>query len=120
VDREAMAREQRRRQVLQALEFERDREGALVEQLYEVAAEADGARVDEAAFARMEPDEVALVRDLLDAYAPPDEDEEPAADDEEADETDPLAEELDRLEGELASCRARQAAYARYLDALAG
>jgi hypothetical protein len=123
VDREAMAREQRRRQVRQALEFERDREAALVEQLHEVVAEAEGAGVDEAAFAKMDPDDVELVRDALAAAVGDDEDEDPFgfevfeegdADDDSGGDEDEIA----RLEDEIAKGRARQRAYARYLDAL--
>jgi hypothetical protein len=123
VDREAMAREQRRRQVRQALEFERDREAALVEQLHEVVAEAEGAGVDEAAFAKMDPDDVGLVRDALAAAVGYDEDEDPFAFEvfEEGDADDDSGgdeDEIARLEDEIAKGRARQRAYARYLDAL--
>jgi len=123
VDREAMAREQRRRQVRQALEFERDREAALVEQLHEVVAEAEGAGVDEAAFAKMDPDDVELVRDALAAAVGDDEDEDPFAFEvfEEGDADDDSGgdeDEIARLEDEIAKGRARQRAYARYLDAL--
>jgi hypothetical protein len=122
VDREAMAREQRRRQVLQALEFERERESALVEQLHEVVAEAEGARVDEAAFATMDVDDVALVREALAAAAEDDEGlfELEASDEEDADDDDPAfdEEEIARLEQEIELGRSRQRAYARYLEAL--
>jgi hypothetical protein len=123
VDREAMAREQRRRQVLQALEFERDREAALVEQLHEVVAEAEGTRVDEAAFAKMDPDDVELVRDALAGPAGEDEDDDPFAFEafdewDAADDSASGEDEIARLEDEIAKGRSRQAAYARYLDAL--
>lgn len=120
VDREAMAREQRRRQVLQALEFERDREAALVEQLHEVVTETEGARVDEAAFAKMDPDDVALVREALAAAVGGAEDEDPFAFEpfDEADDDSSSEEEIARLEDEIAKGRSRQRAYARYLDAL--
>lgn len=123
VDREAMAREQRRRQARQALEFERDREAALVEQLHEVVTETEGARVDEAAFATMDPEDVALVRDALVGTTGDDGDEDPfgleafdvpdADDDSASDE-----EEIARLESEIEKGRSRQRAFARYLDAL--
>jgi hypothetical protein len=123
VDRDAMAREQRRRQVLQALEFERDRESALVEQLHEVVAEREGARIDEAAFAQMDPDDVALVRDALANPAGDDEDEDPLGlesfqEAEADDDPDSGEDEIARLESEIATGRSRQRAYARYLEAL--
>lgn len=120
VDREAIAREQRRRQVLQALEFERDREAALVDQLHEIVAEAEGAHVDEAAFAKMDPDEVQLVRDVLGAPADVAEDDEVFAfDDWDAgDDTESDEDEVARLEQEIEQGRSRQRAYTRYLDAL--
>jgi hypothetical protein len=125
VDREAMAREQRRKQVLQALEFERNREAALVEQLHEVVAEAEGARVDEAAFAQMDPDDVELVRDVLAGGVGDDEDENPFAfealdEPDAADDSADDEEEIARLEHEIAKGRSRQRAYARYLDVLGG
>lgn len=121
VDRQAMAREQRRRQVLQALEFERDREAALVDQLHEVVAETEGSLVDEAAFAKMNPEDVALVRDALATAAVDDEDDDPFAFEtfDEADDDDSSSEEeIARLEDEIARGRSRQRAYERYLDAL--
>lgn len=109
--------------MLQALEFERDRETALVEQLQEVAAEAEGTSVDEAAFAKMEPEDVALVRDaLVDAlggYEDEDSFELEASDEQDEDgESGSVEEEIGRLESEIATCRSRQRAYTRYLEAL--
>jgi hypothetical protein len=126
VDGEAIARAVRRRQVLEALEFERSREKALTEQLGEVVAEVEGPRVDESAFARMAPDEVALVRRSLESLQPvEDRDEEGFGlgdalarleeEDSSADE-----EEIPRLERELVTCRSRQSALERYLEALDG
>ena len=63
--RRALARAGRRRQVLEALEFERGRETVLVEQLEHTLAEADGAGLDEAIFAGMEPEQVEIVRGVL-------------------------------------------------------
>jgi hypothetical protein len=121
VDREAMARRQRRRQIEAALADERGREAALAGQLEEVVAETDGAGVDSQIFERLEPDEVAIVRQVLEI---------PAADEYEPDEADePFVfeigggedgsdEEIARLQDEIAGSRRRQQALQRYLDAL--
>jgi hypothetical protein len=122
VDRETLARAGRRRQVLEALEFEREREAVLVEQLEHTLAEADGAGLDEAIFAGMEPEHVEIVRGVLHGPSEDEEDEEiliereifrPDPDDDES-----VEEEIARLEQELADCRARQQALERYLAGL--
>jgi hypothetical protein len=129
VDREAMARAQRRRQALDALEFERARGEALREQLETVIGETDGAALDEAIFASMAPEDVAVVREAL--YGPEPDD---AGESDEAwtdadwlapEEDDPALElaeresEIERLRGELAASRQRESALERYLEALA-
>jgi len=125
VDREAIAREVRRRQVQETLDFEREREQTLKEQVEIVITEADGKGVDEAAFARMSPEDVEIVNAEL---SPPgiDAEDDPSfffeRDDlinlDDDDEVDPHAEELARLNGELEDCRRRQRAFEAYLDAL--
>ena len=60
-----IARAVRRRQVGEALDLERDREAALRGQLEETAAELEGASVDEATFAAMDPDDVGIVQQAL-------------------------------------------------------
>jgi hypothetical protein len=114
VDRDAMARNRRRRQVEEALDDERGREAALAEQLEDVVVETEGPRVDERVFERLEPDDVALVREVLTTAASDDEgeNEDEALDEEGADS------EIARLQDELADSRRRQLAYERYLDAL--
>jgi hypothetical protein len=121
VDREAIARRERRRRIEEALEEERGREEALVERLEEVVAEGEGNRIDEQAFARMDPEDVALVREVL---------EEPSFFDEgeehtdflalERDEKDPteVEEEIARLQAEVAASQRRRLAFERYLEAL--
>jgi predicted nucleic acid-binding Zn-ribbon protein len=133
VDRDAIARAQRRRQAEEALEAERDRMEMLASQVEELVAELLGARIDDEVFARMAPEDAATVRELL--GTPPDfevdeewaEDEsageESAADDEPAEAEDPAAEieaEISRLESEIAISRQRQQALERYLAALGG
>jgi len=66
VDTDGIVRARRRHQALDALEFERDRETALLEQIDEVLTELDGPRIDAEAFARMEADDAELVRETLD------------------------------------------------------
>jgi hypothetical protein len=122
VDREAIARGERRRRVEEALDEERGREEALVERLNEVVTEGEGNRIDEQAFARMDPEDVALVRELLEEPSLFDENEEEAADflALEPDEEDGSAaeEEIARLQAEIAASQRRRLAYERYLEAL--
>jgi len=125
VDREAIAREVRRRQVQETLDFEREREQTLKEQVEIVITEADGKGVDEAAFARMSPEDVEIVNAELNPPGIEVEDD-PSfflerddlinLDDEE--DVDPHAEELARLNDELEDCRRRQRAFEAYLEAL--
>jgi hypothetical protein len=120
VDRDTIARRQRRRQVEEALEEERDREAALAERLEEVVAEEEGPRIDEAAFARMQPEDVALVRDALQAPPPFDDDggDDFFADDQEDVVAGGFAEEIARLGQEIADSQRRQLAYRSYLEAV--
>jgi hypothetical protein len=124
VDREAIARRQRRRQVAEALDEEREREAALVARVEEVVVEADGPAVDEEVLRQLEPDDAAVLRELLQEHSPFDEDEgddlEFLSEDGGGFEEDGVDEELARLEGEIADSRRRQQAYERYLEALDG
>jgi hypothetical protein len=121
VDREAMARRQRRRQIEGALDDERGREAMLAGQLEEVVAETDGPAVDAQVFERLDPDEVAVVREVLeipdaDEYDP-EEDDEPFVFEIGGDENG-SDDEIARLQDEIAGSRRRQQALQRYLDAL--
>ena len=120
-----MARTQRRRQVEEALEDERGREAALAEQLEEVVVELEAPTIDAQVFERLEPEDVAIVRQALGARSPFDEEEERYDDDPEAflisfDDvgSDGTDEEIARLQDEIAGSRRRQQALQRYLDAL--
>jgi hypothetical protein len=121
VDRDAIARGQRRRRIEEALDEERGREEALVERLEEVVTEVEGNQIDEQAFARMDPEDVALVREVLEEPSFFDEAEEQAdflaleRDDEDRTEAE---EEIARLQAEIAASRRRRLAYERYLAAL--
>jgi hypothetical protein len=126
VDREAIAREVRRRQVQETLDFEREREQTLKEQVEIVITEVEGKKVDEDVYARMSPEDAEIVAAELD---PPgvEAEEDPGffferddlfnLDDDEP-EIDPHEEELMRLNGELDDCRRRQRAFEAYLEAL--
>jgi hypothetical protein len=119
VDRDAIARRQRRRQVEEALEEEREREAVLAERLEEVVAEAEGPRVDEEAFARMQAEDVALVRDVLQVLEPLDEgDDGFFADEHEELVHGGVADEIARLRQEIADSQRRQQAYRSYLEAV--
>jgi hypothetical protein len=124
VDREAIARRQRRRQVAEALDEEREREAALVARVEEVVVETDGPAIDEQVLPQLEPDDAAVVRELLQEHSPFDDDEgedlEFLSEDGDAFEEDGVDEELARLEGEIADSQRRQLAYQRYLEALDG
>jgi len=137
VDRDSIARAQRRRQAEEALEAERDRMAVLEGQVEELVAELIGARIDEEAFASMQPEDVETVRGLLDPsseYEPdaeepedgttdewPGDEDETLADEPAPESEDPAAEleaEIARLESEVALSRQRQQALERYLEAL--
>ena len=130
VDLREIARARRKRQGLEALDFERDRAAALREQLEETITELEGASVDDETFARMAPEDVDIVRhtlfDMGDGFEPgvdgeTDDDwlaefiqgESPEVDREER------LEEVARLEGEIEGSQRRQLALERYLEALA-
>jgi hypothetical protein len=126
VGREEIARGQRRRQAEEALEVERDRMAILEGQIEDFVTELVGARVDEATFAAMTPEDVETVRAILEPPADFEVGEEWLAEDETAEdeptpEEDPAAEieaEIARLQEEIADSRRRQEALERYLEAL--
>jgi len=127
VDREAIARNQRRRLIGDAVESEQGRETALLEQLEETVAELEGPRIDEEALARMTPEDAAVVRSVLAGRNPQEETvEEEPDEDWLAPEADPEVErqellaEITRLEEEIAQSRRRRDAFERYVDALDG
>lgn len=124
-----IARSVRRRQVGEALDFERDREAALRGQLEETAAELEGASVDDETFAAMDPDDVGIVQQVLLETGDAFDDELGNGSDDEwlqefMDDGSPedarkeRLEEVARLEAEIADSRRRQQALQRYLEAL--
>jgi hypothetical protein len=137
VDRDAHVRASRRRQAVDALRVEQDREAMLVEQLEDVLAEADGARLDEDLFAEMSPDEAELARTALGLDVDAEPDAEPEEDEEGdfgfsldledgeaewavAEEPDDLEAEIARLQDVIESSRRVQGALERYLALLSG
>ena len=119
-----MARSQRRRLVGEAVEWERGKEAALVEQLEEVVAELEGPRIDEQVLAGMTPDDAAIVRAALagpgaEDEEDPDADELASAADVEAQRRE-LLDEVARLEEEIALSRRRCLALERYRTGLDG
>jgi hypothetical protein len=120
-----MARNQRRRVIREAVDFEQEREAALLAQLEETAAELDGSRLDEEVFARMDSGDADIVRAVLQGPTP---EEEILENDLEGDwlasETDPgpesdlLLAEISRLEEEVARSRRRREAFERYVEEL--
>jgi hypothetical protein len=119
MDRRAIAREGRRTQALDALEFERERESALLLQIADIVLEQEGHHVDDGAFARLSPEDVGLIRSALGYQDPASADGDAAFVDPEDDEPDDDGEEeLARLGVEVELCRARQGALERYVEAL--
>ena len=114
-------RGERRRRIEEALDEELGREEALVERLAEVVTEGEGNRIDEQAFARMDPEDVALVREALEEPSVFDEGEEQAdflALEHDEDAQTEVEEEIARLQAEISASRRRRLAYERYLEAL--
>ncbi len=124
MDRQAIARAQRRRQVEEALEFERARADALREQLETIVAELDGPALDETVFAAMTPEDVAVVRPALYGAEDEPDDEWITLELESAEaesESDPVEEqeaEVARLAEAIDASVRRQQAFERYLEAL--
>ena len=122
MDREAIARNQRRRLIGEAVELEQERETALLEQLEETVAELEGPRIDEEAFARMTPGDADIVRSVLGSQNPGEEIPEEQDEDWLAPAVDPEAEsqellvEITRLEEEIARSRRRRDAFERYVE----
>jgi hypothetical protein len=121
VDRESIARAERRRQALEALEFERARAAALRERLEAIVVELDGPAIDAAVFAELSPEDVEIVRPALqgDEAEPVESFEiDLEGEDPQAEHAAWLEEEVARLEREIAASGGRQQAFEHYLDAL--
>ena len=128
VDRDALARNARRTQAEEALVFERERERELRSQLAEVVLEQEGDRLDAAAFAGLDEDDVRRVRTALGEADPEEVEEDPFAEEVfveldfggEAEDDDEPEDEVSRLELEIAESLRTQAALERFIAALDG
>ena len=129
VDRLAIARAERRRQATDELEFERDRATALQEQLERTVLELEGPALDEEVFAKMDPEDVGLVRAAIQGGSEVELDEELADGDDSwdmgtdseqwaAEQREEQEAEIVRLQAEIAVSERRQRAFERYLEAL--
>ena len=123
MDRDAHVRAARRREALDALEFERQREVMLAEQLGDILAEADGPGLDASLFEQMSEEDASLVAVALGqvepVFDPDEEDEEEAGFGDESEDGAGVEEEAARLQEEIESSQRIQAALSRYLDLLA-
>jgi len=121
VDRESIARAERRRQALEALEFERARAAALRERLEAIVVELDGPAIDAAIFAELSPNDVEIVRPTLQSDEPELDaplELDPDGGDPRAEHAAWLEEEVTRLEQEIVASGRRQQAFESYLEAL--
>lgn len=121
MDRESIARAERRRQALEALEFERARAAALRTRLESIVVELDGPAIDAVIFAELSPEDVEIVRPELQSDEPEPEDPfelDLEGGDPRAEHAAWLEEEVVRLEQEIAASGRRQQAFESYLEAL--
>jgi hypothetical protein len=109
MDRDATVRDRRRREALDSLELERERQEALGARLESALRDLEAWRADEAAFARMQPEDVETLRRVgFTAHQP--------AESSRA----RLEGQVAELEAELAESRRRARAFERYAEALGG
>jgi len=132
VDRVAIAREERRRQVTEDLEFERDRAGDLHEEIKRIALELEGPGIDEEVFATMPAEDVELIRaavqggpdrevieeDWLDFGDETNADDQMDGEQLEAELRAEQEAEIVRLQEEIVASERRQQALEAYLEAL--
>jgi hypothetical protein len=138
VDRVVIAREERRRQVTEDLEFERDRAVELRNEINRLTLELEGPGIDEQVFAKMAPQDVELVRavvqdgplverddvdqdwiDFGNEETPEDEDDQVDYEQLEAEYRAEQEAEIVRLQEEIVVSERRQRALEAYLEALA-
>ena len=123
MDRLANVRAERRRQATEELEAERGRADALREEIARLVVELEGPRLDEEIFARMEAEDVEVVRSALQADTELEavegewfDSEEPWRD--EGAQRSEVEAEIARLQAEIEESDRRQQAFERYLAAL--
>ena len=105
--RDDTVRARRRQEALDSLELEGQREAALSERLDVALRDLEAWRADEAAFARMEQDDVDTLRRIGFATKQPPEDARVR-----------LENQIAEVEAELAESRRRRRAFERYAEAL--
>ena len=131
MDRVAIAREERRRQVTDDLQFERDRAGELHEEIKRLVLELEEHGIDAEVFARMPAEDVELIRgglqgvdrevveeDWLDFGDETDEEGRLADEQLEAELRAEQEAEIVRLQEEIVASERRQQALEAYLEAL--
>ena len=137
MDRVVIAREERRRQVTEDLEFERDRALELRNEINRLTLELEGPGIDEQVFAKMAPQDVELVRavvedgplverddvdqdwiDFGNEETPEDEDDQVDYEQLEAEYRAEQEAEIVRLQEEIVASERRQRALETYLEAL--
>ncbi len=106
--RDEIVRARRRQEALDSLDLERQREEALRTRLDNALRDLEAWRADEAAAARMEPEDVETLRRAGFVQGQPPEDARIR-----------MESQIAELEAELAECRRRQRAFERYAEALA-
>jgi hypothetical protein len=109
VERQAIARAKRREEALATLELELEREGAIMTRLEQAVRDLEAWRVDEAVFARMDPEDVELIRGLGFAAQEPS-----------VEAVTRLEARVTELEADLAETRRRQLAYRGFIEAIDG
>ena len=108
MSRDDAVRSRRRQEALDSLALEKERETALSERLNASLRDLEAWRADEAAFARMEPDDAETLRRIgFATKRPPD------------DARIRIETQMTELEAEIAESRRRQRAFERYAEALA-
>jgi hypothetical protein len=107
VNREEVAARRRRQEAIDSLEFEREREAALVQRLEPMIRDADAWRADERAFAVMSEEDKATLREI--GFVLPRPPEESRA---------RIEAQIAELQAQIEDSRRRQRAFAAYASAL--
>jgi hypothetical protein len=107
--RQEIARAKRRDEALATLELEAEREDAMRTRLEQAVRDLEAWRVDEAAFARMDPEDVELIRGLGFAAQEPSHEA-----------VTRLEARVAELEADLAETRRRQQTLRRFIEAIEG
>jgi hypothetical protein len=107
LDREAVARARRRQEAVDSLEFERQRESALLQRLEPIVRDAEAWRVDESALAQMPEEERDKLRQIGFCQPQPPEDARAR-----------FEAKIAELQAQIEDSRSRQRAFEAYTKAL--